>query len=84
MENDTSGGTQPPVAVDNIVLRVCSTATPVVTVIPASITHNSAQVSWPQDIGGASYKLIPSGRFWSMVANNDPIDIAAGTPQTFN
>jgi hypothetical protein len=24
--NDSSGGTQPPVAVDNIVLRVCSTA----------------------------------------------------------
>jgi hypothetical protein len=51
--NDSSGGTQPPVAVDNIVLRVCSTATPVVTVIPTSITHNSAQVSWTQDIGGA-------------------------------
>jgi hypothetical protein len=43
--NDGTGGTQPPAAVDNIVLRVCSTATPVVTVIPASITHNSARLA---------------------------------------
>ncbi|WP_139422046.1 GEVED domain-containing protein [Chryseobacterium mulctrae] len=55
--NDSSGGTQPPAAVDNIILRVCSTATPVVTVVPASITHNSANITWPQDIGGASYQI---------------------------
>ncbi|MCE3077153.1 fibronectin type III domain-containing protein, partial [Chryseobacterium gwangjuense] len=47
--NDTIGGTQPPAAIDNIVLRVCSTATPTVTVTPASITHNSATITWPQD-----------------------------------
>jgi hypothetical protein len=85
--NDSSGGTQPPMAVDNIVLRVCSTATPVVTVIPASITHNSAQVSWTQDIGGASYKLryrpVGSGQW---LPTTGPIDIPAlttGTTQTF-
>ncbi|MFC7348028.1 GEVED domain-containing protein [Chryseobacterium zhengzhouense] len=55
--NDSSAGTQPPAAVDNIVLRVCSTDTPVVTVTPASITHNSATITWPQDPGGASYRI---------------------------
>lgn len=55
--NDGGGGTQPSVAIDNIVLRVCSTATPVVTVVPASITHNTATITWPQDIGGASYQV---------------------------
>jgi hypothetical protein len=55
--NDGGGGTQPSIAIDNIVLRVCSTDTPVVTVTPASITHNSATITWPQDIGGASYQI---------------------------
>ncbi|MGE6396564.1 fibronectin type III domain-containing protein [Chryseobacterium scophthalmum] len=55
--NDGGGGTQPPGAIDNIVLRVCSNATPVVTVTPASITHNAATITWPQDIGGASYQI---------------------------
>ncbi|WEK68368.1 MAG: GEVED domain-containing protein [Candidatus Chryseobacterium colombiense] len=84
--NDTSGGTQPPAAVDNIVLRVCSTATPVVTVTPASITHNSATITWPQDIGGASYKLRyrPVGST-QWLPTTGPIDIPAitGTTQTF-
>ncbi|WEK68367.1 MAG: fibronectin type III domain-containing protein [Candidatus Chryseobacterium colombiense] len=78
--NDTSGGTQPPMAVDNIVLRVCSTATPVVTVTPASITHNSATITWPQDIGGASYKVRyrPVGSTqWLPVSG--PIDVPAVT-----
>ncbi|MCE3077154.1 fibronectin type III domain-containing protein [Chryseobacterium gwangjuense] len=78
--NDSYGGTQPPVAIDNIVLRVCSTATPVVTVIPASITHNSAQITWPQDTGGASYKVRyrPVGSTqWLPTAG--PIDVAAVT-----
>ncbi|MBM7419269.1 MULTISPECIES: fibronectin type III domain-containing protein [Chryseobacterium] len=55
--NDDGGGTQPPAAIDNIILRVCSTATPVVTVTPASITHNAADLIWPQDVGGASYQI---------------------------
>jgi len=84
--NNASTGTQPPAAVDNIVLRVCSTATPVVTVIPASITHNSAQITWPQDSGGASYKVRyrPVGSTqWLPTAG--PIDVPAvtGTTQTF-
>jgi len=84
--NDTTGGAQPPVAVDNIVLRVCSTATPTVTVTPASITHNSATITWPQDIGGASYKVRyrPVGSTqWLPTAG--PIDVPAvtGTTQTF-
>ncbi|MCE3077292.1 GEVED domain-containing protein, partial [Chryseobacterium gwangjuense] len=84
--NDTTGGTQPPAAIDNIVLRVCSTATPTVTVTPASITHNSATITWPQDIGGASYKVRyrPVGSTqWLPTAG--PIDVAAitGTTQTF-
>jgi hypothetical protein len=81
--NDSSGGTQPPVAIDNIVLRVCSTATPVVTVTPASITHNSATITWPQDIGGASYKVRyrPVGTTqWLPTAG--PIDVAAVTGAT--
>ncbi|UPQ77474.1 fibronectin type III domain-containing protein [Chryseobacterium nepalense] len=51
--NDSSGGTQPPVAIDNINVRVCSTATPVVTL--GTPTHNSIVLTWPQDTGGASY-----------------------------
>ncbi|MCE3077293.1 fibronectin type III domain-containing protein [Chryseobacterium gwangjuense] len=54
--NDTILGAQPPAAVDNINLRVCSTATPSPVTV-TTITHNSAQVVWPQDTGGASYKL---------------------------
>lgn len=84
--NDTTGGTQPPAAVDNIVLRVCSTDTPVVTVTPASITHNSATLTWPQDPGGASYKIRyrPVGSAtWLPTAG--PIDVPAvgGTTQTY-
>ncbi|WP_241775127.1 fibronectin type III domain-containing protein [Chryseobacterium sp. ERMR1:04] len=56
-KNDGSGGTQPPVAIDNIVIRICSNATPVVTVIPTSITYNTTTITWPQDIGGASYQI---------------------------
>ncbi|SHK25429.1 fibronectin type III domain-containing protein [Chryseobacterium polytrichastri] len=55
--NDGSGGTQPPVAIDNIVLRICSNVTPVVTVIPTSITYNTTTITWPQDIGGATYQI---------------------------
>ncbi len=51
--NDSSAGTQPPVAIDNINLRVCSTATPVVTL--GTPTHNSITLTWPQDTGGANY-----------------------------
>ncbi|UFH33734.1 fibronectin type III domain-containing protein [Chryseobacterium sp. C-71] len=55
--NDTGGGTQPPAAVDNINIKVCSNVTPVVTVTAASITHNSATITWPQDTGGADYVI---------------------------
>ncbi len=84
--NDGFGGVQPPAAIDNIVLRVCSTATPVVTVTPASITYNSATITWPQDIGGANYKIRyrPVGSAnWLPAAG--PIDVAAvpGTTQTY-
>lgn len=75
--NDGSGGTQPPAAVDNIIFRVCSTDTPVVTVTPASITHNSATLTWPQDPGGASYQIRyrPVGSTqWLPTAG--PIDVA--------
>ena len=76
--NDTSGGTQPPAAIDNILLRVCSTATPVVTVVPASITHNSATLTWPQDPGGATYQIryrvLGSGTW-----NTPYITVTAGT-----
>ncbi|MBK1897922.1 fibronectin type III domain-containing protein [Chryseobacterium paridis] len=53
--NDSSGGTQPPAAIDNIKLLICSTATPVVAV--SAITHNTATLTWPQDSGGASYNI---------------------------
>ncbi len=52
-KNDGYGGEQPPVAIDNINLRVCSNATPVVTL--GTPTHNSVVLTWPQDIGGANY-----------------------------
>ena len=77
-KNDGSGGTQPPAAIDNILLRVCSTATPVVTVVPASITHNSATLTWPQDPGGATYQIryrvLGSGTW-----NTPYITVTAGT-----
>ncbi|MBB4805175.1 hypothetical protein HNP38_000447 [Chryseobacterium defluvii] len=53
--NDGSGGTQPPVAIDNVKLVICKTATPVVTV--SAVTHNSATLTWPQDSGEASYTI---------------------------
>ena len=53
--NDGGGGTQPPAAVDNIKIRICSTATPTVTV--GTVTHNSAVLTWPQDNGGANYTI---------------------------
>ncbi|SIQ18013.1 Por secretion system C-terminal sorting domain-containing protein [Chryseobacterium sp. RU37D] len=53
--NDGTGGNQPPAAIDNIKLRICSTATPTVTV--ATPTHNSVVLTWPQDNGGASYTI---------------------------
>ena len=52
-KNDGSGGTQPPAAIDNIKIRICNNATPVVTVNP--VTHNTATLTWNQDNGGASY-----------------------------
>jgi len=53
--NDGSVGTQPPAAIDNIRLVVCSNATPVVTV--SNVTHNSATLTWNQDVGGATYTI---------------------------
>ncbi len=53
--NDGSAGTQPPAAIDNIILRVCSNATPVVTV--GTPTYNSVVLTWNQDIGGATYTV---------------------------
>ncbi|WP_050009548.1 fibronectin type III domain-containing protein [Flavobacterium sp. B17] len=68
--NDGGGGTQPPVAIDNISLRVCSKATPVVTV--GTPTHNSVVLTWPQDNGGASYivnyRPVGSGAPWQSVS----------------
>jgi large repetitive protein len=68
--NDGTGGTQPPVAIDNISLRVCSKATPVVTV--GTPTHNSVVLTWPQDSGGASYivnyRPVGSGAPWQSVS----------------
>ncbi|WP_052248377.1 fibronectin type III domain-containing protein [Chryseobacterium taiwanense] len=84
--NNASTGTQPPAAVDNIILRVCSTVTPVVTVAPATILHNAATITWPQDIGGASYKLRyrPVGSTqWLPTTGVIDIPAVTGTTQTF-
>ncbi|KQR92586.1 hypothetical protein ASG01_11820 [Chryseobacterium sp. Leaf180] len=51
--NDGSLGTQPPAAVDNVRILVCSTATPTVTL--GAVTFNSVVVNWNQDLGGATY-----------------------------
>lgn len=51
--NDASGGTQPPAAIDNVKILICNNATPTVTL--GTITHNSAVVTWNQDINGATY-----------------------------
>ena len=79
--NDGGGGTQPPAAIDNILLRVCSNATPVVTVVPASITHNSATLTWPIDPGGATYQIRyrPLGTGSAWLPNTGPITVTAGT-----
>ncbi|MEG1592030.1 MAG: fibronectin type III domain-containing protein, partial [Chryseobacterium sp.] len=79
--NNGSAGTQPPMAIDNIVLRVCSNATPVVTVVPASITHNSATLTWPLDPGGATYQIRyrPLGTGSAWLPNTGPITVTAGT-----
>ncbi|AZB28507.1 fibronectin type III domain-containing protein [Chryseobacterium balustinum] len=79
--NDGGGGTQPPAAIDNILLRVCSNATPVVTVVPASITHNSATLTWPLDPGGATYQIRyrPLGTGSAWLPNTGPITVTAGT-----
>ena len=53
--NDGSGGTQPPVAIDNINLRICNNATPTVTL--GTPTYNSIVLNWNQDIGGATYTI---------------------------
>lgn len=53
--NDSGGGTQPPAAIDNINVRICSNATPVVTV--GTPTFNSVVLTWNQDIGGAIYTI---------------------------
>lgn len=84
--NDGGGGVQPPAAIDNIILRVCSTATPVVAVTPASITYNSATITWPQDVGGAAYKIRyrPVGTA-TWLPTTGPINVAAvpGATQTY-
>jgi len=53
--NDGGGGTQPPAAVDNIKLLICSNATPTVNL--SAVTHNSVTLTWNQDIGGATYVI---------------------------
>lgn len=53
--NDSTGGTQPPIAIDNINLRICNNATPTVTL--GTPTHNSIVLNWNQDIGGATYTV---------------------------
>jgi len=53
--NDGSGGTQPPVAIDNIRLLICNNAMPTVTV--GTTTHNTAVINWNQDLGGATYTI---------------------------
>lgn len=79
--NDSSGGNQPPVAVDNIKLLICSTATPTVAV--SAITHNTATLTWPQDSGGASYivryRPVGSSSAWTQVSV-----AAAAAPATTN
>lgn len=78
--NDGSAGTQPPAAVDNIILRVCSNATPVVTV--GTPTYNSVVLTWNQDIGGATYtvRYRPVGTAtWQTVSVG-----AAASPATTN
>lgn len=60
-ENNNSQGTAPPAAVDNLKIRICDTTTPVVTVM--NVTHNTAVLTWDQDLGKASYtvRYRPSG-----------------------
>ncbi|ASW75967.2 T9SS C-terminal target domain-containing protein [Chryseobacterium piperi] len=82
--NDSSGGTQPPAAVDNVRLIICSTATPTVTV--SGITHNAANITWPQDIGGASYNVryrpVGSGGAWTTVSV--PAVVAPATTNSYS
>lgn len=70
-KNNASSGTQTPAAVDNIKFLICSNATPTVTV--ANVTHNTTDLTWNQDIGGASYTIQyrPVGtQIWNTVQVN--------------
>lgn len=51
--NNASAGTNPPAAVDNVMIVICNNTAPLP--VASAITHNTATITWPQDIGGASY-----------------------------
>ncbi len=51
--NNASAGTNPPAAVDNVMIVICDNSAPLP--VASAITHNTATITWPQDIGGASY-----------------------------
>ncbi len=51
--NNASAGNNPPAAVDNVMIVICNNTAPLP--VASAITHNTATITWPQDIGGASY-----------------------------
>ncbi|MFC6269527.1 fibronectin type III domain-containing protein [Frigoriflavimonas asaccharolytica] len=53
--NDGSGGTQPPVAIDNVKLVRCDITPPIVTV--SNVLSTSAVLTWNNDPGGATYRV---------------------------
>lgn len=79
--NNNTGGTQPPAAIDNVRMARCSNAAPTITV--SGVTHNSAVVTWNQDLGGpyylVRYRIKNSGSAWTTL--NVP---AATFPVTTN
>ncbi|MBQ0152297.1 MAG: fibronectin type III domain-containing protein [Chryseobacterium sp.] len=78
--NNAATGTQTPAAIDNIKVLICSNATPTITI--ANVLHNTVDLSWNQDIGGASYiiRYRPIGTaIWNSVAVN-----AVAYPATTN
>lgn len=79
--NDAYSGTQPPAAIDNISIRICSNATPAVTL--GTPTYNAVILTWPQDTGGASYlvRYRPAGSTGPWQSYSIP---AAAAPATTN
>ncbi|MGG5601255.1 fibronectin type III domain-containing protein [Myroides sp. C8-3] len=84
-KNDTSGGTQPPAAIDNLKLKqiTCPTVDPT-TITIGSITRNSAVVSWTAVAGISSYDVYHNTTGIRPDETTTPTATVNGTTHTLN